>query len=85
MRVVVVTKERTEYTRMVETFLTDFTRQTGHQLETVDPDAPAGSDFCQVYDVMEYPSVLAISDDGQIQNSWSGTPLPTISEVSYYV
>jgi hypothetical protein len=29
--------------------------------------------------------MLAISDDGRLQNMWRGLPLPTISEVSYYV
>jgi hypothetical protein len=33
---------------------------------------------------MEYPTLIAITDDGQVQNQWKGLPLPTISEVSYY-
>ena len=85
MRVVVVSKERTDYARRVSDFLADFARQTGRELETLDPDTRDGSDFCQSYDIVEYPTILAISDDGQIQNQWRGLPLPTISEVSYYV
>jgi hypothetical protein len=85
MRVVVVYKERTDSTRDVETYLVDFKRQTGHDLETMDPESATGIDFCQTYDIMEYPTMIALADDGQMQNTWSGTPLPTISEVSYYV
>jgi hypothetical protein len=85
MRVVMIFKDRTDYTRAVETYLVDFKRQTGHDIETLDPESLAGIDFCQTYDIMEYPTMIALSDDGQMQNIWTGIPLPTISEASYYV
>ena len=81
----VVYKQETDYARRVDEFLGDFKRQTGRDLETLDPDTRDGSGFCETYDVVEYPTIIAISDDGQIQNQWKGLPLPTISEVSYYV
>lgn len=85
MRVVVIYKDNTDYTRTVLDYLRDFERQTGHQLETLDPDTPGGVQFCGTYDIVEYPTIIAISDDTVMQNSWRGLPLPTISELSYYV
>lgn len=85
MKTVIVYKEETDYARDVNDYLRDFARQTGHELETLDPETPKGADFCRVYDIVEYPSVVAISDNGSLQNLWRGLPLPTISEVSYYV
>lgn len=85
MRVVVLYKQQTDTTRQVEEFMADFYRQTGHQLESMDPESPDGVSFCTAYDILEFPSIIAISDNGQLQNYWSGLPLPTISEVSYYV
>ncbi|NCU38190.1 hypothetical protein EOL96_04015 [Candidatus Saccharibacteria bacterium] len=85
MRVVVVYKDNRDYTRLIDDFLSDFLRRTGHQLETLDPESLEGELFCRAYDIVEYPSVVALSDDGKIVNSWRGTMLPTISEVSYYV
>lgn len=85
MRVVVVYKDQSDYSREVNDYLRDFERQTGHVLETLDPDTREGTSFCQAYDIVEYPTIIAISDDGVMQNMWRGTPLPTISEVSYYV
>ncbi len=81
----VVYKEQTDYARQVLDYLRDFEHQTGHVLETMDPESAAGVDFCKTYDLMEFPTMVALSDDGSIQNSWQGLPLPTISEVSYYV
>ena len=85
MRVVVVYKNNTEYARTIIEFLRDFNRQTGHELEELDPDTPDGVSFCRAYDIVEYPSIIALSDDGAMQQTWRGLPLPTISEVSYYV
>ncbi|MEI6228629.1 MAG: hypothetical protein WCP11_01235 [Candidatus Saccharibacteria bacterium] len=84
MRVVVVFKENTDYARTVTDFLRDFERQTGHILDTIDPDTAEGTDFCRVYDIVEYPTIVSVSDDSTMQNMWRGLPLPTISEVSYY-
>ena len=85
MRVVMVYKDETDYARQVTDYLRDFTRQTGSELETLNPDTPDGASFCRTYDIVEYPPLIALSDDGVMQNTWRGLPLPTISEVSYYV
>jgi len=85
MRIVVVYKDETDYARSVTDYLRDFERQTGHALETLDPDKPDGEQFCRAYDIVEYPCIIAISDSSVMQNMWRGLPLPTISEVSYYV
>ncbi len=84
MRVVVITKENTDYARVVDTFIADFARQTGRELEVLDPDSSEGNSFCRTYDIVEYPSIIALGNDGQMQNLWAGAMLPTISEVSYY-
>ncbi|OYW42847.1 hypothetical protein B7Z28_01195 [Candidatus Saccharibacteria bacterium 32-45-3] len=85
MKTVIVYKDESDHAREVIDYLRDFERQTGRTIETIDPDTPDGAQFCRVYDVVEYPSVVAMSDDGRLQNLWRGRPLPTISEVSYYV
>lgn len=85
MRVVVVYKNNQDYTRIVDSFLGDFARQTGRTLESLDPESTEGELFCRAYDVVEYPTIIALSNDGQLQNMWRGAILPTISEVSYYV
>jgi hypothetical protein len=85
MRLVVVYKEETDYARQVNDYLRDFTRQTGHELETLNPDTRDGAGFCRTYDIVEYPTLIALDDNGTLQNMWRGLPLPTVSEVSYYV
>jgi hypothetical protein len=84
VRVLVVTKNNMDYSRAVATFLDDMARQTGYVLDTVDPESIEGSLFCKAYDIVEYPTIVALSSDGQLQNMWRGTIMPTVSEVSYY-
>lgn len=84
MKVVVVYRSNSEHGTTVETFLRDFAKQTGKTVETLDPDTKDGADFCRTYDIVEYPTTIALSDDSHMQNLWKGLPLPTISEVSYY-
>lgn len=84
MRAVVVYRSDSEHGSIVEGYLRDFSRQTGRELETLDPDSLEGISFCRAHDIMQYPSVIALSDDGQVQNNWNGLPLPTINELSYY-
>lgn len=85
MKVVVVYKSETDYARAVTDWLRDFTRQTGKTVEEIDPETPGGIQFCATYDILEYPTLVALDVNGNMQNMWRGTILPTISEVSYYV
>ena len=85
MKVAIIYRLESDHAREVLDYLRDFSRQTGHAIEEVDPDSPDGAHFCRTYDIVEYPTLLALSDDGQLQNMWRGRPLPTISEVSFYV
>ncbi len=84
MRAVVVYKQESDHAREVSDYLRDYSRNTGKSIEEIDPDSRQGADFCRVYDVVEYPTILALSDDGRLLRQWRGRPLPMISEVSYY-
>lgn len=83
MRVVCVYRDNQDYTRTVAEWLENFRRQTGREIETVDPDRNPG--FCETYDIVEYPTIIAIGNNGEIHNVWKGLNLPLINEVLYYV
>lgn len=85
MRVVIIYKQDSEYARSVSEWLREFQRRTGTTIEEMNPDTREGTMFCSAYDIVEYPTIIALDDSGQMQNTWRGTMLPTISEVSYYV
>ena len=84
-RVVVMYRDNSEHARPVEEFLREFERRSGLQLETIDPDTRDGAAFAQVYDIVQYPTIVALDDDGKLLSLWPGLPLPLINEVRYYV
>lgn len=83
MRVVCVYREGMDYSREVSDWLADFKRFTGREIEVLDPDENVG--FCEAHGVVEYPTILAISDRGDVTASWRGKTLPLRDEVLYYM
>ena len=83
MRIVCIYKDKQDYTRSVDEWLENFRRQTGREIETMDPDKNPG--FCEAYDIVEYPTILALGEQGDIRSIWRGQTLPLINEVLYYM
>ncbi len=85
MKVVILYRPGSEGSRTVEEFAEEFSRRyEDRKLELVSVDTRDGSATATLYDVMRYPSVLALADDGQVLHSWQGETLPLMNEISYY-
>ncbi len=84
MRVVCVYREGEDYSRTVEEWLRDFERRTGKEIERMSPDGREGVQFCRAYDIVEYPTILALGDDGAVLSMWRGKELPLFDEVAYW-
>jgi len=84
MRVFVVYRVESDHARRVLDFLRDLRRQTGHEIDEINPDTREGAEICRVYDIVEYPTIIAANVEGMQQAMWRGLPLPTVSEVGYY-
>ena len=83
MKVVCVYRENQDYSRAVFEWLENFRRRTGRAIEVIDPDQ--NPNFCETYDIVEYPTILAIGENGEIHASWRGQTLPLTDEVLYYM
>ena len=83
MRVAIIYRDNQDYSRSVEEWLEAFRRQTGKKLGRIDPDRDPH--FCEVYDIVEYPTIIAIGNQGDVRAMWRGRDLPLINEVSFYV
>lgn len=85
MRVVVVWRGNTEYAREVTEWMEDFRKFTGKSVESMDPDTIEGEIFVRARDIMQYPAVVVVKDDGVVVREFKGTPLPQFEDVSYYI
>lgn len=85
MKTVLFYRPNSEHERRALDYLRDFAAQTGKKLPTLDPDSREGAELCRLYEIMQFPAIIATDDEGHLQNLWTGDRLPTYSEVSYYV
>lgn len=84
MKAVVLYRPNTDHERTVIDYARDYERQTGRKLEMVSLDTPDGAERAKVYDVTQYPAILAMDDSGHLLQMWQGEPFPLIRDVSYY-
>lgn len=85
MKVAILYRPNSEYARSVETYARDFERQRGKSLELVSLDSVQGADMARLYDITNYPAVLALRDNGEMLNIWQGEQLPLMNEVAGYL
>jgi hypothetical protein len=85
MRVIALYQPNSEYARIVEEYVHDFTH--GHperKCSLVSLDTREGADMARLYDIVQYPAILALSDKGELLKDWQGSMLPLSNEVAFY-
>lgn len=84
MKVAVLYRFDSEQERKVIEFEREFQHRTGRSFDKINTDTPEGAQMAKLYDIVQYPAVLALSDEGVLQQLWQGEDMPQINEVSYY-
>jgi hypothetical protein len=87
MKVMVIYRPRSEHGRKVEDFLRDLDRMNPgpDRVEKIDVDTREGSAIASLYDVMSYPKVMVLADDGRLLQDWDSGTMPLLTDISYYV
>lgn len=85
MKVVVLYRPSSGHARTVETFVADLSRQSPNsRVDLLNVDTRDGAATASLYDIMQFPAILALQNDGQLLKDWQGGSMPLLSEVSYY-
>lgn len=87
MKLLILYRPNSEHARQVEDFVHDFKRQMGAdiKIDILDLNTREGAAMASVYDIVQYPALLATKDDGQVTQLWQGEMMPLMSEVASYV
>lgn len=56
-----------------------------NKVELVSVNTRDGAATASLYDILSYPAILALADDGSVLNLWSGPRLPLMDEVAGYM
>lgn len=84
MKVVILYHPQSDHYRTVEEFARDLHKQKGKKVDLVSLETREGAATASLYDIVEYPAVLAIREDGQLLKNWEGAMLPLMDEVAAY-
>ena len=85
MKAMIFYRTHSEHERMVDEYVRDFARHTGKELPAVDVNSRDGTYLAQLYDIVKFPSIIAVDDQGQMLQTWDSDMLPRFDEVSFYV
>lgn len=81
-------RPNSDHARAVETFFRDFQRLHNlgpGKIELLSVNTRDGAATASLYDVLAFPAVLAIANDGSVLNVWPGPSLPLMDEVAGYM
>jgi thioredoxin-like negative regulator of GroEL len=86
MKVLILYRPNSEHASTVESFVRDFQHQhdMGEKVELVSVNTRDGASTAALYDIWEFPTVVALAGDGHMLNMWQGLPLPLMDEVVAY-
>ena len=85
MKIVILYKPNSDHGRVVEEYLHEFAvRNPEVSFNALSVETREGANTATLYDVMQYPSMLALRQDGSVAKSWQGLPLPLMNEVAYF-
>jgi hypothetical protein len=85
MKLLILYRPNSDHALQVETYVKDFQRQhnLSIKIELLSVNTRDGAALASLYDMMSYPAILALADDGSVLNSWQG-PLPLMDELAAY-
>lgn len=85
MRIVILYHPASDHGRTVDEYVHEFgVRNPEVSLEGVSVDTREGANLATTYDVVAYPCMLAVREDGSLAKAWQGLPLPLMNEVAYF-
>jgi hypothetical protein len=86
VKLLVLYRPDSEHSTDVESFARDFQQryEVGRKLELVSLNTRDGAATASLYDVMTYPAILVLANDGSVLNMWQGLPMPLMDEVAGY-
>jgi hypothetical protein len=84
MKVLVLYHPKSEHEGKVLDYVHEYKRIKSRDMELVSLETLQGSNMAKLYDITQYPAVLALKDDGQLERMWQGETLPLMNELDYY-
>jgi hypothetical protein len=86
MKALIIYRPKSEFARRTEEYAHDYHTTRSQEIELVDIDSPSGIAPAELYEVVSYPTLLIIRENGELINQWQGIDsFPLMSELATYL
>ena len=84
VKLLILYRPNSEHETDVESYVRDFQHryEIGRKIELVSMNTRDGAATASLYDIVAYPAILVLGDDGSLVSFWQGMPLPLMDEVA---
>ena len=86
MKLVILYRPDSEHERDIQEYIRQFQKHydAARKVEMVSLNTRDGAASASLYDIVSYPAILALTDDGRMLNIWQGMPLPLMDDIAGY-
>ena len=85
MKVVILYHPNAEFAGLAEDFKRDFeSRHQDRKVDLISLETVEGAEMAKLYDVVRYPAILVVANNGSLQKLWQDRPFPLFDEVAAY-
>jgi hypothetical protein len=82
MKLVILYRPLSEHGSKTEEFMREYQRvYPESKIEVIEIDTREGMAMASLYDVVQYPAILALRNDGSVADIWQGDNFPLMQEV----
>lgn len=84
VKLLILYRPNSEHETEILSFVRDFQHryEVGKRIELISINTRDGAATANLYDVVAYPAILVLANDGSLVNFWQGSPLPLMDEVA---
>jgi hypothetical protein len=85
MRAVILYHPKSEHESRVLDYRREFhNRHQDREIELLSLETKEGAGMAALYDIVRYPAILVIAENGSLQKLWQDENLPLMDELDYY-
>lgn len=84
MDVVILYHPASDHSRVVEDYAREYDKRGHGEIKLTSLETKEGAEMARLYDIVSYPAVLALRDNGELLKNWQGSELPLMQEVASY-
>lgn len=85
MKALFIYHPNSEHARIIEEYSQNFTKVNAKTIELLSLETRDGAATASLYDIVSYPALLVVDNEGRLQKVWQGSQLPLMDEVAGYL